>query len=259
MKKKLVKFYDNIYATNKNEYFMKYRDGRKISEAHELAIKWIRKNAKNAKKMLDFGCGEADFIATMGKIPTKIGIDFSEVALRNANRKYSGITLILGTDDKLCNYRNSLDLVVTFGTLEHTKSPADVFLELARCLNRGGALIVSCPSFLNVRGVIWITLTKLFGVPMSLSDRHFLTPSDFKSFAKIAKVNLVEMASVDFATAQGVDFKRDMKKRVTNALLDANLDNSRVKHLISWVEMNKEYFPVGPYSGAEMIYFFKKY
>ena len=53
-----------------------------------------------------------------------------------------------------------------------------------RVVEKDGYLINLCPSFLNVRGHVWMTLQLLFDVPMSLSDLHFLCPFDFEEFCE---------------------------------------------------------------------------
>ena len=49
-----------------------------------------------------------------------------------------------------------------------------------------------------------------------------------------------------------------MEKRLTNALKDAQLDNSRVKDLLSWLELASDYENNTISNGAKGIYHFKK-
>jgi hypothetical protein len=151
-----------------------------------------------------------------------------------------------------------MDVVFSFGTLEHTENPRAVFRSLLGAVKPGGWLMVSCPSFLNVRGVIWMALSLLWDVPMSLSDRHFLTVSDFRDIARENGIRMEDAFSAEFATAQGSDFGRDMRKRLTNALRDAKMDNSRVEKAVAWFERNLADFPAGALSGAETVYAFQR-
>ena len=47
-----------------------------------------------------------------------------------------------------------------------------------------GQLVVTCPSFLNLRGHVWMTLQLLLDVPMSLTDLHFICPFDMERWAE---------------------------------------------------------------------------
>jgi 2-polyprenyl-3-methyl-5-hydroxy-6-metoxy-1,4-benzoquinol methylase len=126
---------------------------------------------------LDFGCGEADFLAAAARFERRVGIDFSKQAMKNDRCKYGskGLTPLHGSDGLLEDFLGTMDVVTSFGTLEHLDKPFETFHKLACCLRDNGVLIVSCPSFLNARGIIWMSLVMLFNVPMSLSDKHFLT------------------------------------------------------------------------------------
>lgn len=151
-----------------------------------------------------------------------------------------------------------MDLVFSFGVLEHMDDPRSTLGSLFACAKDDGLVVVSCPSFLNVRGVIWMTLALLWGVPMSLSDRHFLTLQDFKDMASSHGGVLVEAFSADLSVGQGADFGRDMRKRLTNALRDAKLDNSGVEKAVQWFERNLPDYAAGELSGAETVYVFEK-
>lgn len=259
MSKDLKKFYDSVYEKDKNQHFLKYRDGRKLAESHLLTINWLKENKASLGVILDFGCGECDYLGELPRDGRRIGIDFSEPALAKAKESYPHVETILGREDVLSEYYESSDLVVSFGTLEHVDKPIDVFKKLSSCVKKDGHLIISCPSFLNVRGIIWMTLVKLFDVPMSLSDKHFLSIHDFNKFIKeVGDLELVTTFSSDLEIAQGEDFRLDMKKRLTNALKDASMDNSRVDDLICWVEDNMDYLSQGEYSGSEVTYIIRK-
>jgi 2-polyprenyl-3-methyl-5-hydroxy-6-metoxy-1,4-benzoquinol methylase len=253
-KKQLKIFYDKVYSGDKNSFFLKYRNGNPLSPAHELAITWLKNDMGEA--IIDFGCGEGDFLYCLENINSKTGIDYSEIAINNAKKKYNNINFIIGNHNILNSFK--VDVITSFGTLEHTENPLEVFNLFLEGLNPGGKIIISCPNFINVRGVIWMTLVKLFDVPMSLSDKHYLTPHDFKEFENNTNAKLIKMQSVDLDISQGKDFKLDMEKRLINALNDVNYDNSKVLDLIDWVEKNMEYFPVNIFSGVEMLYMFQK-
>ena len=257
----LKKYYDGIYAGDKSKHFLKYSNGELLSEAHLFVKNWISENVPNSGNILDFGCGEADFLGLLyfNSDIRRIGIDFSHVALETAAKRYPFLELVLGGEEKLSNFENAMDIVVSFGTIEHLDNPKDTFRKLMDSLKSRGFLILSCPSFFNVRGIIWMALVKLFNVPMSLSDKHFLSLYEFKNWAEEIKLELVDFKTVNFAPAHGKSFRKDMFKRLTNALNDSGMDSNNVEELIQWVENNSDYFPFSESSGIEALYFFRKY
>lgn len=256
MDNELKQYYERAYTAGKNAHFLKYRYGQDLAEEHVQAMIYINDRYAGPKgNILDFGCGEADFLRSITGFSHRVGIDFSETALAGARAKDSGLDLRLGTENLLGEFTGWADIVTSFGTLEHLGDPESVFRSLMRCVTweRGGALIISCPSFLNVRGVIWMTLVKLFDVPMSLSDKHFITPSVISSWL-IGTGRSLTMHSVDHDVTEGEYFEIDMRKRLTNALRDAGMNNSKVENLLEWVTANRQWFPANEFSGANMVY-----
>ena len=256
MDEALKKYYDAAYTAGKNTHFLKYRHGRTLAEEHVQALTYIDDKYDGPKRhILDFGCGEADFLCVVDRFERRTGIDFSEVALNKARDKSPELNLRIGTERLLDEFEGLVDVVTSFGTLEHLADPEGVFRGLMRCVkwSDGGALIVSCPSFLNVRGLIWMTLVQLFDVPMSLSDKHFISPSMILSWLE-GEGRSLTMYSVDHDVAEGEYFEVDLRKRLNNALRDAWMDNSKVDKLISWVRENQQWFPRNDFSGANMVY-----
>jgi 2-polyprenyl-3-methyl-5-hydroxy-6-metoxy-1,4-benzoquinol methylase len=249
----LHKYYQEVYSKNKNEHFLKYRDGQKLATEHKIALDWIEELSLSTGNILDFGCGEGDFLSEC-RMPEKFGIDYSDQAIANANSKYDTIQFVLGSESQLSHYVGQFDIITSFGTLEHLVNPQETVLKLISCLKPEGILITSCPSFLNVRGIIWMTLVKLFNVPMSLSDKHFISPSDLTQWLQNSGKQINRMVSVDIEVAQGDYFSNDMSKRLTNALSDADMDHSKVPLLIEWVNSNLSLFACDEYTGANMIY-----
>jgi SAM-dependent methyltransferase len=100
---------------------------------------------------LDAGCGLRlleddmdgleDWLAThCGRI---IGMDLSAKSHRNIDTLVSGSLYELPFADR------SLDLVTCNMVVEHLERPVVAFLEVARCLRPGGALVVITPNLLN--------------------------------------------------------------------------------------------------------------
>ena len=210
--------------------------------------------------IIDFGCGEADFLDAATGFKKRVGVDFSEQALSNAKKNFPQLDFVYGDETKLNEFNKSADLVVSFGTLEHVDTPQATFDKLVDLMkDENSHLILSSPSFLNPRGIIWMTLVKLFNVPMSLSDKHFLSIADFKKMAATnGQVTMVAHSSSDFAVSYDDYFFIDMKKRLTNALRDAKMDNTNVDALLQWAHEVMPYLAKNEYSGIEGTYIFKK-
>jgi len=120
-------------------------------------------------------------------------------------------------------------------------------------LEEGGTLITSSPSFLNPRGYVWMTLSKLFDVPMSLTDLHFICPFDMEKFCEENNYEL-DYSSIHQDWGAGDTLIRDFNKRLRNALQDADMDNSKVDDLLEWLHEATPYFDRNEATGAIVIY-----
>jgi 2-polyprenyl-3-methyl-5-hydroxy-6-metoxy-1,4-benzoquinol methylase len=248
----LAEFYDSVYSSDGKRHFTKYRHGGTLAEDHHEALRWLRAYEGPRDCVVDFGCGQGDFLRECSSFRRRIGIDSSSVALETAQRIIGdAVDLRQGDESLLDGLTGQADVVTSFGTLEHTANPAACLHSLLECLKPTGTLILSCPSFLNVRGVIWMTLALLLDVPMSLSDRHFISPADIERWASPYRVT---MTSVDHDVSQGSYFQQDMRRRLTNALRDAGLKVDGIGRLVDWVELNRDRFAISPLSGATMVY-----
>jgi SAM-dependent methyltransferase len=99
------------------------------------------------KRVLDVACGEGYGAAALAKAgaASVVGVDLSVAACEHARRKYGldarpGDALDLPLPDR------SIDLVVSFETIEHVADPAAFLAECARVLTPDGTLIVSTPN-----------------------------------------------------------------------------------------------------------------
>lgn len=107
------------------------------------------------RSVLDVACG-AGYAAPMfmeAGARRYLGLDINEEAVTFATRSYSTSDAIRFAIDDACELRNvpsrSVDLAVSFETIEHVPCP-DKFLEnVQRVLRPGGALIVSTPNRLR--------------------------------------------------------------------------------------------------------------
>ncbi|MBC8442881.1 MAG: class I SAM-dependent methyltransferase [Proteobacteria bacterium] len=206
-------------------------------------------------KVLDIGCGEGILPAMIAHAGAKevIGVDYSEEAIDNANSKFniSNLKFIAG------DYRNiedEFDVITMQGVLEHFDEPWEELKNIVdNYLTDDGLIITSSPSFLNPRGYVWMTLQKLFDIPMSLTDLHYICPFDMEEFCEEWDCGL-EYESIHQDWGGGETMIRDFNKRLRNALRDANMDNSKVDDLLEWLDKAKEYFQPNNDTGAIVVY-----
>jgi 2-polyprenyl-3-methyl-5-hydroxy-6-metoxy-1,4-benzoquinol methylase len=226
--------YEQVYREGHKDFFSRYVAGTDLSENDQIvlgAADW------QDKTVLDVGCGSGrtiSLIATAGARQA-IGIDYAASAIAEARSKHQSPNLTFHCTS-LKEWRSPVDLIVSCGAIEHTDSPLETLRMMESLIPRGGQIILTCPHFLNIRGFIWMTLQTLLGVPMSLSDLHFISPFDVQSWLQNTALRLVRQDTFDKSKANGSLMLTDLQKRLSNALRDAGLDNSRVDEFIKWLE-----------------------
>lgn len=100
------------------------------------------------KKVLDIASGEGYGSNLLAKYANSVvGVDISVEAVEHANRKYKqpNLEFRVGSTDQIPMSDNSLDVVVSFETLEHHNRHEQMLAEITRVLRPGGLLIMSTP------------------------------------------------------------------------------------------------------------------
>ena len=249
----LIKIYDAVHAADK-----KFFTVPPIEESIEI-FKEIKD--WNNLRVLEIGCGLGDLAAMVAKAGASkvVACDYSKSSIQKAKETY-----VLHNLEYICDDFNNLhfsekfDIIILQGVLEHFDRPwKSLKYIIENFLNDSGTVINSCPAFYNPRGYIWMTLQLLFDVPMSLTDLHFLDIHDFKKFTSQNNLNL-SWRSIHNSWGCGVGLVNDYKKRLNNALRDANLSNKNVDKLLDWVLESSPYFVKNNDSGACVIYKIKK-
>jgi len=106
--------------------------------------------------VLDVACGEGYGAAFLAKVARKvIGVDCATSVIDHATAKYKAKNLrfVAGQAEKLPIPDSSIDLVVSFETLEHLKDHAAMMREIQRVLRPGGRLLLSTPDRKPYRAV----------------------------------------------------------------------------------------------------------
>ena len=206
-------------------------------------------------QVMDIGCGEGILPAMIahGGAEHVVGIDYSKEAIDNAISKFNIPNIQFIADD----YRvieNKFDVITMQGVMEHLDAPWNELKNMMEnYLEDDGCLITSSPSFLSPRGYVWMTLQKLFDVPMSLTDLHFICPFDMEKFCDENGYGL-DYESIHQDWGSGDIMIRDFNKRLRNALRDADMDNSKVDDLLEWLQEAGKYFQTDESTGAIVVY-----
>jgi SAM-dependent methyltransferase len=99
------------------------------------------------KRVLDIACGEGYGAAALQRAGAAhvIGVDVSEAACAHARQKY-GIDARQGTADNIPVPDKSVDVLISFETIEHVPDPLRFLDECLRVLVTGGRLVISTPN-----------------------------------------------------------------------------------------------------------------
>lgn len=116
-----------------------------VEHLHRYAI---AKDFVLGKTVLDIASGEGYGSYLLSETASQvIGVDIDLKTIEDAKRKYSKSNLkyLVGSADKIPVESNSIDIVVSFETLEHHDKHEEMFLEIKRILKQDGILIMSTP------------------------------------------------------------------------------------------------------------------
>ncbi|WP_125722356.1 class I SAM-dependent methyltransferase [Flavobacterium ustbae] len=129
------------------ETFILTRDA--IEHLHRYAI--VSDYITN-KVVLDIACGEGYGSNLMSKDASFVyGVDIDDDTIGKAKLKYNeeNLEFRVGSADKIPLESNSVDVVVSFETLEHHDKHEEMMLEVKRVLRKDGILIISTPDKLH--------------------------------------------------------------------------------------------------------------
>jgi len=252
---KLRSLYENIYSEGKESFFSRFVGGEDISETDRLV--WAATHFKG-KRVLDIGCGTGETAAGIAARSALwvSGIDYAPSAIEEAKRRHKAANL----DFRVCSaleWNDVIDVVVSCGTLEHMPEPRQELHRMIELVDGKGTIILTCPYFLNIRGFVWMTLALLMDVPMSLTDRHFISPFDIEGWLADTPMRLESVQPFDYERANGTQMLVDLEKRLTNALRDANLPNDKVHRALEWLGKVVEYEnrnTPGRFGGSNALY-----
>jgi len=140
----------------------------------------LRDIVKN-KTVLDIASGEGYGTALLAKSAKKVfGVDIDPNAIEYSTKKYAdagNIEFIIGSADLIPLPDHSIDIVVSYETIEHLDESlqAKFLLEIKRVLKREGSLVISTPDKTNY--------SERYGYTNKFHLKEF-TSEEFSSFLK---------------------------------------------------------------------------
>ena len=253
--KDLHAFYEKAYSQDHKDVFTKYINGVDTSETNKhLKGLWDW----SGKRVLDLGCGLGVTAAQLAKLGAHVhGIDFSETAIREASKQdQPNLTFSVGSLDDI---KNSYDVIISLGTIEHMEDPLNAMKVFSEHINQDGHLVLTCPNLTNVKGLVLLTLYFLHDLRITLSDLHFISPTDMKSWCEESGLNLERWFSFDHSLGNGDLMLRDLKNRLPKVFAEVGeVPEKRISHLLKWLEDTKEYNEETALNGAMAMYILSK-
>jgi ubiquinone/menaquinone biosynthesis C-methylase UbiE len=140
--------YMNKESTGERLEFHDFSDVT-VEHLHRYAI---ANDFIEGKVVLDIASGEGYGSNILAKKALKvIGVDIDIESIKNANEKYikNNLKYIVGSADNIPIESNSIDVVVSFETIEHHNKHDEMLLEIKRVLKKDGLLVMSSPDKKN--------------------------------------------------------------------------------------------------------------
>lgn len=108
---------------------------------YRFAAQWVQN-----KRVLDIASGEGYGTRGLLEAGAKhvIGVDIDPEACEHARRRY-GVDVRQGNGEDIPLADSSVDVVVSFETIEHVPDPKKFVQEISRVLSPGGTVVISTP------------------------------------------------------------------------------------------------------------------
>lgn len=117
-----------------------------IEHLHRYAI--AQKIAKD-KIILDIASGEGYGSYLLSQVADKvIGVDIDEKSINHATKKYAStknLEFLVGSTDSIPIADNTVDIVISFETIEHHDKHELMMKEISRVLKKNGMMLISSP------------------------------------------------------------------------------------------------------------------
>jgi len=160
------------------------------------------------KRVLDLACGEGYGSFSMSSVALSVvGVDISPEAVLHAQSKYKrdNLRFLEGSCEAIPVADDSVDIVVSFETIEHHPHHEEMMFEIKRVLRPGGTLLISCPDKLEYSDKPGYAnpyhVKELYRSEFEdLLDRHFLHRQTFNQRVVYGSLVLLDAGPSDFET-----------------------------------------------------------
>lgn len=204
------------------------------SLVHQLTynpIYWRLKELIKPKDLiLEAGCGFSQWVYRLDSLGFKVvGVDFAEKTVKKIKSKYPKLNIKLADVRKLPFKKNSVDVYLSFGVIEHfDEGPEEVLSEAYRVLKPGGLLFITIP-YLNIPRFLRNFRNK--PKPGEHFHQYLYSISELENYIKNAGFEIRTTKKYDFINALIRDFPQiykllSLQKRVKSKVVNKNLGDS---------------------------------
>ena len=161
--------------------YLKMHDHEQNERLHRIGVENFR-----GKTVLDFGCGGGSFLDCIKGLAAKT-IAIEPYSGFHAGLKARGHEVFSSASEAMADYSNHIDILISFGVIEHTENPL-VYLEQAK-------------SFLSSSGMLFLETDNSDDFLMQLDfpefKKLFYRTAHYWYFEPVSMMNILKMA--DFA------------------------------------------------------------
>jgi SAM-dependent methyltransferase len=195
------------------------------ARADQVRVRNLIQSAYASGRVLDVGCYDGEFLASLGPQFERYGIEASSAAALAAREK--NVTIVASRISAIASQGAAYDVVCAIDVIEHVASPR-AFLELlSRCVAPGGMLIISTG---NLDSAPWRTVGGRYWYCQYPEHISFISPAWADEAAKalglelrtVEKFAYYQAETPPLSTAPWRYFRRQvlsrLKRRVISTL-----------------------------------------
>ncbi len=188
-------------------------------------LEMLRFVPKNSQKILDIGCGEGNFSASLKeKLKTQVwGIEKNEKAAKVAREKIDKV--LIGDAVEIVNdlENNSFDCIVLNDILEHLAYPNNLLKSLKTKLNKDGVIVFSVP---NVRYLLNLKRL-LINKEWRYEDEGVLDRTHLRFFTKKSLIETFDQLGFEILEIKGINPLKPWKFNIINFLFLGFLSDTK--------------------------------
>lgn len=217
---------------------------------HSTIIHNMKDHLKG-KSVLDIGCGAGRLALMCAKFANRVdAFDFEAKAIDIARKIAKSVVAEMGNMENVQFYIGDIDEVeprdqysiITFSeVIEHVQDPISTLKRIHGLLVEEGQLVISCPNFVNFRGDMYMTMLKLFDLPMSLADLRQIAPYQMEQWAESTGYRVSEVIGTLYDLGWLDRARQDVIRRIPLAWRDKGLGDIEVDKLNEYLRSRVYY------------------